>query len=214
MSFWLTQSLLSSYIYWLHADDAHSDDAFASFLRTLRREEREPTKAMQDGILFESMVNDLVRGTEPQDAPNSRWMDAARRFSAICRGGQPQTPLTGCIHVSGLDFVLYGVADYVKAGTIYDIKKVTRYEYGKYTSSPQHPMYLHLLPPARKFVYLIFDGSRCYRETYRRQDCVPVQQIISDFVTFLRRNQLEADYFANWSMTPQREEKRTNVYCV
>ena len=46
MSYWMTQSLLSSWIYYLNADEARTDGAFASFLSTLRREKKTPTQAM------------------------------------------------------------------------------------------------------------------------------------------------------------------------
>ena len=62
MIYWLTQSLLSSWIYYLNAEEGHSSVAWASFVSTLRREEKEPTKSMQDGTRFEDMVNRLVAG--------------------------------------------------------------------------------------------------------------------------------------------------------
>lgn len=57
MSYWMTQSLLNSWIYWQNADDRYEARAYASFLATLRREEKAPTKAMQTGIKFEDDIN-------------------------------------------------------------------------------------------------------------------------------------------------------------
>lgn len=139
--FWMTQSLLSSWLYYMNAEDQYTERALDSLLSVLRRERREKTRAMQEGIRFEKMVNDVVSGGMAEDWPNERWRQAVRRFAGLCSGGQAQVPVSGKLSAAGMDFVLYGVCDYVKAGRIYDIKKVTRYEYGKYAGSPQHPMY-------------------------------------------------------------------------
>ena len=174
--YWLTQSLLSSWKHFLDADDAYADAALSSFLSTLRREEKETTQAMQAGIDFEAAINSTVAGV-PIEPVSEKYDRAVAKFSRICSGGQPQAPVAGRLHVSGLDFQLYGACDYVKAGVIYDIKRVQRYEYGKYLHSPQHPMYLHLLPGASKFTYLIFDGANTRGDVparrfraYRRYD--------------------------------------------
>lgn len=210
MSFWMTQSLLSSWKFYMHAEDTYADRAHESFLSTLRRERKAPTRAMQTGVDFESDINALAAGRTVEPV-SPKWDGAVRRFSKICAGGQAQAPVSGELSVSGMDFVLYGVCDYVKAGIIYDIKKVTRYEYGKYADSPQHPMYLHLVPEAARFDYLIFDGSFCYRETYRRGDYTPIEQTISEFVRFLRDTGHMDDYTAHWAMNAEREDKRHGI---
>lgn len=210
MPFWMTQSLLSSWRFYINADDAKTDVAYASFLSTLRREKTEPTKAMRAGTQFEDDINALVASGDfkPLSRDASKRDKAVNRFARICTGGQPQAPVTGELSVCGMDFVLYGVCDYVKAGIIYDIKNVCKYEYGKYFDSPQHPMYLHLLPEAARFDYLIFDGSFCYRETYRRGDFSPISEIISGFARWLRDAGLENEYKAYWAMNEEREGKR------
>lgn len=209
MKYWLTQSLLSSWLYYLNSVDEYSDSAWAAFISTLRREKKPPTKATQDGIRFEDMVNGLVAGN-PVQADNAKWDAAARRFAAKCSGGQAQIPVTGELSAAGLDFVLYGVCDYVKAGIIYDIKKVSRYEYGKYQHSPQHPMYLHLIPEAKRFDYLIFDGSTCYVETYRRGDYKPIEQTITEFIRFLDETDGLDVYKHFWAMNEKRERMIEN----
>lgn len=212
MTYWLTQSLLSSWIYYLNADEDRLQAAWGSFVSTLRRDKKEPTQTMQDGILFEDMVNRLVAGEALENnVPNAKWDAAARRFAGRCAGGLSQVPVTGDLSVAGMDFVLYGIADYVKAGLIMDIKKVTRYEYGKYQHSPQHPMYLHLLPEAKRFDYLIFDGSNCHIETYRLEDCNPIDQTISEFIRFLKDTGWLDIYKQFWSMNEERWRKRAEA---
>lgn len=203
---YLTQSLLSSWRYFLNAEDAYSESAYQSFLSTLRREEKEPTRAMLDGIAFEDAINAVVRGEEPQDL-NPKWDAAVKRFARICFGGASQTPVSGFLSVRGLNIAVYGLCDYVKSGVIYDIKKVTRYEYGKYYDSPQHPMYMKLLPEAKKFVYLIFDGTHTYMETYRPGDFRPIESIVSDFIGWLQEMNLFDEYKKYWSMNEERNEK-------
>ncbi len=205
MKLWMTQSLLSSWQHFIKVDGAWADTAYQSFLAALCREPKERTRAMQMGILFETAVNDVVDGRTVEPV-NEKWDKAVRRFAKLCADGQPQVPLAGELSVSGLDFVLFGICDYVKAGQIYDIKKVTRYEYGKYFDSPQHPMYLHLLPEAKEFDYLIFDGTFCYQEAYRRDDCKSIEEIITEFVYYLCKVDLLNIYTAHWAMDSKREE--------
>lgn len=211
MTYWMTQSLLSSWKHYLTADEEHSKAAWGSFVSTLRREDKEPTQAMQDGTLFEDMVNRLVAGEPLADVPNAKWEAAARRFAGRCAGGLPQVPVAGDLSVSGMDFVLYGVCDYVKAGLIVDIKKVVRYEYGKYQHSPQHPMYLHLLSEAKRFDYLIFDGSNCHIETYHMEDCKPIEQTVSEFIRFLDETEGLDVYKQFWAMNEERWRKRADA---
>lgn len=211
MTYWMQQSLLSSWTYYLNADEERSQAAWDSFVSTLRREENEPTQAMKDGIKFEDMVNRLVEGELLEVEFNDKWDCAARWAAARCSGGSPQVPVTGDLSVAGMNFVLYGIADYVKAGIIMDIKKVTHYEYGKYQNSPQHPMYLHLLPEAKRFAYLIFDGSNCHVETYRREDCKPIEQTISEFIRFLKDTGGLNIYKHFWAMNEERWRKRAEA---
>lgn len=204
--YWLTQSLLSKWQHFLDADDAYADTALQSFLSLLRLEEKEMTPAMQAGIDFEAAINATISGEELEPV-GDKHDRAVRRFTRLCTGGQPQVPIAGRIKVCGLDFQLYGVCDYVKAGTIYDIKRVQRYEYGKYFRSPQHPMYLHLLPEARKFTYLVFDGSNTYTETYRRGDFPPIEETILKFARWLDEFEYMDDYKKYWAMNERRMEK-------
>lgn len=203
--FWMTQSLLSSWRCYMDAEDPYIDSAYQSFMSVLRRDRREPTQAMRDGIRFEALVNAAVSG-KPIEPPDEKWGAAVRRFAGICAGGQAQVPVSGRLRTAGMDFVLYGVCDYVKAGCICDIKKTSRYQYGKYAGSPQHPVYLYLLPEAARFDYLIFDGTFSYKETYRRCDCRPVEEIVGGFVRWLKESGNVEQYKAHWAMDQKREE--------
>lgn len=208
--FYLTQTLLSSWQHFLDSDDAYAEDALASFIQTLKREPKETTPVMQAGIDFESAINAVVAG-DPVDIKNEKEERAIRRFSRLCAGGQPQVPVAGDIAAAGLEIRLYGVCDYVKAGTIYDIKRVQRYEYGKYFHSPQHPMYLHLVPGAAKFSYLIFNGTDTFIETYRRGDFTPIEETTAKFINWLRENGYMSLYEEHWKMNAERMEKTHGI---
>lgn len=203
--FYLTQSLLSSWTYLLNAEDAYTESAYQAFLASLRREPKETTKAMQDGIDFENAINKAASGDSAE--VNPKWEAAVKKFARICAGGQSQTPVSGVFDIGGLKIGVYGLCDYVKAGVIYDIKKVTRYEYGKYYDSPQHPMYMELIPEAKKFTYLIFDGTHTYMETYRPGDFPPIEFTVSKFLWWLKEMDLFEEYKNYWTMNDERNEK-------
>ena len=185
----ITHSLLASYMY---ATDSESpDSAWDRFLMVLNREKEPDTPAMKEGRRFEAEVNRVASGFSSED-------EAATEFGRLLDGGQPQVRLEKVLHVSGLDFNLVGVADYVKAGTIFDIKRVQRYEYGKYQRSTQHPAYFRLIPEANTFVYLIHDGKYNYQEPYLRADSSPIEPYIMLFTEFLKTNGLFNIYQEKW----------------
>lgn len=141
----VTHSLLSS---WLHLirENPYEDlttegDPLAEFMLVLRREPTPRTEAMQNGIDFENLVTSIVNG---RDDPNNPWNWAAGQIAAIIKGGQLQFKSRKTIRVRGMDVVLYGRLDALKAGTIYDIKFSKGYERGKFYSSTQHPTYMLL----------------------------------------------------------------------
>lgn len=195
----LTCSLLNS---WLYGTDPDADEgAFQGFLDTLEGRKKPKTRAMEQGIAFENMVNCCASGL-PQAAgaisEDEASMKAAFQFGQRCRDGQLQVREEKAVHWGGMDLLLVGIADCLKCGIIYDIKRVQRYEYGKYQHSTQHPMYLELFPEAMRFDYLIFDGSYCYREQYRRGDFAPIQQTAEAFLRYLEDASLMETYQEHW----------------
>ena len=203
---WLTQSILGDWLYCAGADDREE------LIRRIMRLKREQTTAMRRGLDFEARVTAWASGNPPDPNLTPAELSAVRKFGNLCRGGAAQAPITGVIRAGGLEFQAYGICDFVKAGRIFDIKRVSRYEYGKYQFSPQHPMYLALLPEATRFDYLVFDGQRWYIETYRRGDFPPVEETVSEFVRYLRDTGTLDTYIKNWSMTSQRQDLIYGIY--
>ena len=157
-------------------------DPLAEFMLVLRREPTPRTEAMQNGIDFENLVTAIVNG---HDDPNNPWNWAAGQIAAIIKGGQLQFKARRTIRVRGMDVVLYGRLDALKAGTIYDIKFSKGYERGKFYSSTQHPTYMLLIPEAQTFSYLVSNGMDVWTECYRRDETPDICPIISDFFDWL-----------------------------
>ena len=220
MRYLMTQSLLSSWQWLSKARDAYPFDedkadaaeakAEADFLRALRRERGEPSPAMLAGRGFEALCYDIADGRfrpgrnvesgEPMFPPT---YPGALQVARIINGGVWQVKLSKQISVGGRDFLLYGILDAVKAGTIYDIKYKTR-SLGSvelpalYADSPQHPMYFALCPEATRFEYLVSDGQLMYAEAYERGDVAPIEATIGDFMEYLNRACLTGVYERHW----------------
>lgn len=116
----------------------------------------------------------------------------------IVSGGQYQVKASRSLMVDGVEFVCYGILDFLKAGIIYDTKFSKTYRVGKYLYSPQHPMYFFLCPEARRFEYIISDGSYVYREGYAPDDVEPIEKTIHGFMKWMDRVGLVRVYCENW----------------
>lgn len=141
----ITPSLLNSWGYIWNCEEtvreAESDEvsfedkvsiaqekAYQEFLKTLNREPVEQNQYMLDGIQYE------------QDC-----YDGKTEASPIIENGQFQIVGKKNVQIDGLNFLMYGRLDVLKGGVIYDIKKVVRYNLGKYKKSYQHAFYLSLI---------------------------------------------------------------------
>lgn len=192
--FLLTQSLLGAWLYKYKAED--QEKAHADFLKTLSREPIQPSKAMLAGQQFENMVTAYCEGA-PLDESH-QWASGIRGVGDIVRGGVFQAAIYKDVTVQGISFLLYGKLDVLRAGTIFDIKHSHSYTVGKYLDSPQHPMYFRLCPEARRFTYVISDGTDVYQETYYPAETQPIEQIIGHFVDYLENTKLATQYIEKW----------------
>jgi len=187
----LTQSLISSWLYIYKAYDDFKEQAYEDFVITLNRQPKEQTPAMLDGINFENMINAVVDGL---DSKNKN----INEISSIVCGGQKQVALRKDKHISGIDFLLYGKLDYLKAGTIYDIKFSKKYEVGKFFDSIQHPFYMELCSEARYFEYLVSNGNDVFVERYDRREIDRIDTTVTEFIQFLYDCKLHKTYFEKW----------------
>ena len=187
----ITQSLLSAWEW-----SFKKDDGYEEFLQALRREKKPPTKAMLDGIAFENILNSVLNGEHiPED---HEYYKVVTEMAEELQGSQQQVSIFKDIVVGGQPFLLHGVLDYLVAGHVYDCKFSKTYSLNKYLQSPQHPMYLELVPEARDFTYIITDGKWVYRERYPRDTVPDIRDTINQFYKFLIKHELWELYEQKW----------------
>jgi len=151
---------------------------------------------MLDGNRFENILNSTLNGAGI--SPDHEWYRHINKLCSTLAGARQQVKLSRDITVDGIDFVCYGVLDFLKAGIIYDTKYSETYMTNKYLDSPQHPMYFYLVPEAYEFQYKICDGKYIYTEIYRPEDTQPIEKTIKYFMTFLERRGLIDIYCQKW----------------
>jgi hypothetical protein len=189
--FLITQSLLSSWQWSLKLEDGYED-----FLKTLRREPIQQTKARLNGIRFENVLNAVLNGAEIE--PTHEWYNPIMELYPTLHGAAQQASPSREVVIDGIHFVLYGRLDFLKAGVIYDTKYSKTYRVGKYLDSPQHPMYFAIVPEAHEFQYKICDGKYIYTETYRPDEVEPIERTIKNFMDFLDKMSLVDTFTAHW----------------
>ncbi len=200
----MTQSLLSSWAYMFNSPEGFEEEAKSDFLGTLNREPHEPTPAMQNGINFENLCYGIATGTyQPTDGKLPYNFAGASKVAQILRGAQIQVKAMRDINVFGMDLLLYGILDGLKAGVIYDVKYLNKSMNsaelaGKYLESAQHPAYFRLIPDAYEFQYLVSDGTDLYIEKYSRKDTPPIESIIEPFFQWLDGERLMDVYKEKW----------------
>jgi hypothetical protein len=194
----ITASLLNSWSYLFEdLEDEASEEKYKEFLEYLENDKtkpRIPNKYMLEGIWFE---NECCKGN-------------VEGISNLIKDGCFQLSASKKATIDGQDFLMYGKLDCLKEGIIYDIKKNSYYEVGKYFGSYQHHFYMELIPEAYKFVYLIgVDNSQdvyaetgikysIFEETYTRKECHSLEQTIREFIEWLKRKNLYETYERNW----------------
>lgn len=200
--FLITQTLLSSWGYMFNCYEDGQEAAQASFLQTINREPIEQTDAMRNGVEFEREVYKTAAGIRRQ--PHPKWESGIQAVATVIKGAPVQVRVQRDIEVCGINFLLYGILDAVKAGTIFDVKFVNKgfgslELAGKYFDSPQHPAYLYALPEANRFEYLVSDGNDLYKEAYDRTNTRPISEIIAEFVQSVSAMGLLELYKEKWA---------------
>lgn len=223
----ITQSLLSAWNYVHCCYEGCEEDAMASFLQTLRREEEELTpeqqERIQNGIAFEKLVTDIATGRffaqfETDGTVNTssygdsevmgydkypKWYRGASQIAALVRGAQFQVRVQREIEVGGMTFLVYGILDALQAAVISDVKFKNKSFgsldlAGEYFDSPQHPLYFYMVPEAREFRYLVSDGTDLYIEVYTPEETVSAEHLIREFLDFLKAADLLEEYKTHW----------------
>ena len=201
MRYLLTQTLIGSWLYQFNCGDEQEEEARADFLRTLRKEPKETTEAMQNGIDFENEVYKIVHGV-PR-SPHAKWEGGIQAVATVLRGAQTQVKASRVLQLDGEEFLVYGILDALRAGVIYDVKFSNKAFgstdlAGKYLESPQHPAYFWIVPEAYEFRYLVSDGVDLYVETYAKADTPPIANIIREFAASIKYDNLWEIYTEHW----------------
>ncbi len=197
----ITQSLIASWAYMFDCHEGCEDDAKNDFLRVLNRERVPPTDAMKAGQEFEREVYAQAAGLPRK--PHAKWEEGIQEVAEVIRGAPVQLRYSRPLEVGGINFLVYGVLDALKAGIIYDVKFSTKslsgYEaYGKYLNSPQHPSYFYLVPEATEFKYLLSDGKDLYIETYPRDETESIGPVIQRFIRSISEMNMLGLYKEKW----------------
>lgn len=221
MRYLITQSLLGSWGYLFSCMEEYHDQAYEDFLTTLRREKKETTPEMQNGIDFENLVYEIAEGLyqpelelgDPVRAMGDtvitqkysyhKWYNGAKAVATVIKGAQVQVKASRELTVAGMDFLVYGILDALKAGSIYDVKFLNKSFgsaelAGKYLESPQHHAYFYLIPEAVDFTYLVSDGQDLYTERYTPDMCKPFPDIVSQFIASITSMGLLDVYKEHW----------------
>lgn len=201
MRYLITQSLLGAWGYMFNCHEDYQEEAKEDFLRTLRREPKETTPEMQNGIDFENEVYKEVAGL-PRNA-YSKWDDGIVAVATVIKGASVQVKASRELTVAGMDFLVYGILDALKAGSIYDVKFLNKSFgsaelAGKYLESPQHPAYFYIVPEALDFTYLVSDGQDLYTERYTPSECRPFPDIVAEFIASITSMGLLDLYKEHW----------------
>lgn len=199
----ITKTLLESWRYCFSCAEGYEDEAYADFLKTLRREPSETTEAMLNGLAFEDRCYRAAEGKTIRS--DAKWREGAMKVGEIIRGAQIQVPISRPIEVDGTTYLLKGILDALRAGVIYDVKFLNKSlgstdVYGKWLNCTQHPAYFYLVPEAHEFQYVGSDGSDVYIETYQRDQTPYIGEIIHDFLEFIKGEGLMDVFAERWEV--------------
>lgn len=200
MRYLITHSLLSSWV-WAMKDNPYEDattetDKTEDFLKSLNREPIKRTPAMQNGIDFEDLVAEITTG---KGNPSHKWYEAAKEIVGIVGHNSPlQYRAMKEVTVGKHNLLLYGRLDALRAGVVYDIKFSGSYERGNFVDSTQHPMYMELVPEAKRFDYVVSNGKVVWTESYTRDDTPSINPIIESFLAWLQVHDLMHIYQEKW----------------
>ena len=218
----ITASLYGAYSYYMHTDFEEYGDkaeeieekARQDWLDCLNKVKKPANEILQRGINFETAVFELTQGIERIEGinaettahgvtklPASNLLDdaeyaTAQEIAEKVKGGLWQE--TVCKTIG--NYVFYGKADIIRGNTIFDIKRVSKYDLGKYLKSIQHLIYMEC-SGIDNFKYVISDGAYVYVEDYHR-DTDTRQNLLArteQMVSFIRGNEeFNAAFEKNW----------------
>jgi hypothetical protein len=182
----LSPTFLDSFRYYREAGDEYADKARRDLIDRLNGVSV-TSEAMRKGIEFERAVCDCCDGGEIEAGPvKPALRPIIEEIAGHVSGALRQ------VHVStriAPDIVVHGYVDFLKGGTIYDVKTTGKYEFPKYLRKCQHLAYMAALRPygIGTFKYLATDFADVYVEEYRWSDSMlsELKGRAMDFLSYL-----------------------------
>ena len=193
-----TPTLYNSWRYYLTALPDKEPQKRAEFISTLKREPFQPTEAILKGFAFEDDVK-----AQSEGKLQSKSL-VVQQLGEIVKGGLWQQALSAKVNIAGRDVLLYGKADVIKGDTIFDLKRSSSYEEGKYRESLQHLIYMFCanLP---NFRYLVGYGTGKEAKDWAAEDyyLLPdtenkIQEKAAEMFFWLKTSGLMPLYEENW----------------
>jgi len=190
---YITPSLYTSVMYWRKKEDSDLQE----LLDLLDHKPPKTSEVMQAGIDFEDDVQRVCASNGAYKSSD----EVANSVAEIVKGCLWQVPIRTEVMVENKPLVIVGRMDCLKRDWIYDIKRVLRYELGKYYPSIQHLSYMKATG-IKNFKYLVKCGNSLYTEEYREDSATSnlLQERASDFIRWLRSVSLYDRYAEHWEL--------------
>jgi len=190
---YITPSLYSSVMYWRKREEGDLQE----LLDLLDHKPTPTTEVMQAGIDFENEVQRICAS----DCSYQSEDEVANEVAKVVKGCLWQVPVKTEVMVDGKPLVIIGRMDCLKRDWIYDIKRVMRYELGKYYPSIQHLSYMKATG-LNNFKYLVKCGNSLYTEEYQGGKLAEqlLQERAMDFIHWLKSVSLYDRYAEHWEV--------------
>lgn len=190
---YITPSLYSSVMYWRKREEGDKQE----LLDLLDHKPPQTTELMQAGIDFE----DDVRKICDSDMTYESADPVANEVARIVNGALWQVPIKTDVEVAGKKILIFGRMDCLRRDWIDDIKRVAKYELGKYYESIQHLAYMKATQ-IKNFKYLVKCGNSLYTEEYHWEPNSEsiLQERVGSFIGWLKAIGLYDRYAEHWEV--------------
>ena len=201
---YITPSLFSSWAYWYNTDfsvytgpDEAKDAARKDYLNSLARVQIDPTEAMLRGREFEQLVRDILDGADNVSASPLLNAGDIGRACTVAGAITPDCLWQAACKTECAGVVLYGIADAVNRGVVYDIKRKSSYDCPAYYESIQHLVYMRGLN-LNEMRYLISTSGDFFTEDYQRDDAL-LESRVRGFLSHLNHDpEAKELWLKNW----------------
>lgn len=197
----VSPSLLNSY---LNMKNKKYPNSTESFMDTLNRIPLKMNYFLERGNDFENRV------TKYKSEP----------FHAVIKGCDTQVYVEKMISLpdESFDVKMLGFVDFVSKDRklVYDTKRVNYWNDEKYDASVQHDFYMWAIPESETFYYLVGEGKKWISTGYYQVEYPKLKDeeteklfrdLISEFLTFLKENNLLDIYKEHYNATRKKNKK-------